>query len=195
MPTHNQHYWDNRWKNNETGWDIGHISTPLKEYFDQLKDKNLSILIPGCGNAYEAEYLHQQGFKNVYVADISPLALEAFKKRVPGFPENHLMCVDFFNIKEKFDLIIEQTFFCALHPSERKKYADNMAGLLNAWGKLVGLLFDDVLNTDHPPYGGNKAEYAAIFAEKFVTHTMETAYNSIKPREGRELFINLRLKR
>ena len=195
IPVHNEKYWESRWLNGETGWDIGAISTPLKEYFDQLTDKNLLILIPGCGNAYEAEYLHHKGFNNVFVVDISETALAFFKKRVPDFPESHLLHINYFDLNKKYDLIIEQTFFCALHPSERKKYVEKTAELLNENGKLVGLLFDDQLNTDHPPYGGNKEEYEKLFAVKFVTKTMKTAYNSIKPRAGRELFINLRVKK
>ena len=65
----NKDIWNERYHNKETGWDIGHISTPLKEYFDQLENKSLKILIPGCGNAYEAEYLIQLGFKKVFLID------------------------------------------------------------------------------------------------------------------------------
>jgi hypothetical protein len=54
-------YWDQKYQNQETGWDIGTISEPLKCYIDQLEDKNIRILIPGCGNAYEAKYLIEKG--------------------------------------------------------------------------------------------------------------------------------------
>ena len=57
------------------GWDIGYPSTPLKEYIDQLKDKSITILIPGCGNAYEAAYLFERGFKQVTLVDLSALPL------------------------------------------------------------------------------------------------------------------------
>ena len=50
-------YWNTRYVENDFGWDAGEITTPLKTYFDQLKDKSLKILIPGAGNSYEAEYL------------------------------------------------------------------------------------------------------------------------------------------
>jgi len=63
-------YWSKRYEENQTGWDIGYPSTPIKTYVDQLENKDLKILIPGAGNAYEAEYLWQQGFKNVHVLDI-----------------------------------------------------------------------------------------------------------------------------
>lgn len=46
------HYWNERYQNSATGWDIGAVSTPLKEYIDQLDSKEIRILIPGCGNAY-----------------------------------------------------------------------------------------------------------------------------------------------
>ena len=81
-----EQFWDTRYQNNDIGWDLAEISTPLKVYFDQLTNKELRILIPGGGNSYEAEYLHNQGFKNVYVVDLSETALDNIKKRVPSFP-------------------------------------------------------------------------------------------------------------
>jgi methyl halide transferase len=187
----NKEFWDNRYKQNDTGWDIGYVSTPLKHYIDQLEDKSIGILIPGGGNAYEAEYLHQQGFTNVYLLDISPLPLENFRRRVPDFPGSHLLCEDFFGHKGQYDLILEQTFFCALHPSQRKQYAAHMHELLKPGGKLVGLLFNDNLNSDRPPFGGSKEEYMELFKPLFKIRILETAYNSITPRSGRELFISL----
>ena len=66
-------YWTQRYKDDLTGWDIGAVSTPLKTYFDQLTDKSLRILIPGAGNAHEADIpLHKQGFSNVSILDVSP---------------------------------------------------------------------------------------------------------------------------
>ena len=32
-------YWETRYRSDETGWDLGGPSTPLKEYIDQLTDK------------------------------------------------------------------------------------------------------------------------------------------------------------
>ena len=36
-------YWEHKYENNKTGWDIGYISTPIKNYIDQLKNKNLKL--------------------------------------------------------------------------------------------------------------------------------------------------------
>ena len=184
-------YWNEKYLQDSAGWDIGYASTPLVEYFSQLADKNLRILIPGCGNAYEAEYLVDNGFTNVFLIDWSEAALSNFKKKVHHIPDSHLFCGNFFEHKGEYDLIIEQTFFCAINPSERKNYAKKSHELLAGGGKLVGLLFDDPLNDDHPPFGGNKAEYVEYFKPYFELKVFERAYNSIEPRAGRELFILL----
>jgi methyl halide transferase len=184
--------WNERYHNNDIGWDIGHISTPLKEYFDQLENKNLKILIPGCGNAYEAEYLIQLGFKNVFLIDWAQKALDEFQKRNPKFPTTNLICGDFFEHKGTYDLIIEQTFFCAITPSLREDYVIQMKSLMIEGGKLVGLLFNDKLYSNHPPFGGKKREYLEFFSKHFNNISMEKAYNSITPRKGRELFIVIR---
>lgn len=185
-------YWNSRYEEGTTGWDIGYVSTPLKTYFDQLTSKSLHILIPGGGNAYEAEYLYHLGFNHVYVVDISKKALENLTHRVPNFPKDQLILGDFFTLQKEFDLIIEQTFFCALDPTLRSNYAEKMHSLLKPNGKLVGLLFNVPLNISEPPFGGNKDEYLSYFKPLFEIELMEAAYNSIPPRKDSELFIKLR---
>ena len=185
-------YWDTRYKNKDIGWDLGEVSPPLKEYFDQLTNKSLKILIPGCGNSYEAEYLYQHGFTQVYVADVSKTALSNINKRVPAFPKANLIHQNFFDINMSFDLIIEQTFFCAILPELRANYARKAHSLLNPNGKIVGLLFNFPLNSDKPPFGGDKNEYLNYFEPYFNIEVMESCYNSTITRAEKELFINLK---
>jgi len=186
-----EQFWNTRYQTNDTGWDLAEVSTPLKEYFDQLTNKELSILIPGGGNSYEAEYLHKLGFKNVYVVDLSETALANIKERVPSFPSENLIHQNFFEVDLKFDLIIEQTFFCAINPSLRESYVEKTNSLLDLKGKIVGLLFDAPLNTDHPTYGGSKEEYLKLFSPVFNVEVMLCCFNSVESRKGRELFIKL----
>ena len=56
---------------------------------------------------------------------------------------------------------------------------------------MVGLFFNHEFGNDFPPFGGTEEEYRKLFSDKFRIKYMETAYNSIKPRAGRELFILL----
>lgn len=181
-------FWTRKYEQNQTGWDIGHASPPITTYADQLKNKNLKILIPGCGNAYEAIYLHSRGFKNVYIVDFVKETLDQFQRNNPDFPEEHILYDDFFEIEGQFDLIIEQTFFCALLPNQRKAYISKMKSLLKDKGKLVGILFERVFEQSGPPFGGTRQEYISLFSSNFRIKTLENCYNSILPRKGSELF-------
>ena len=182
-------YWTEKYKANQLGWDMGSVSPPLKEYIDQLESKDLSILIPGAGNCYEAEYLHSRGFSTVDVLDISAAPLDNLRLRVPGYPEERLIESDFFAWQKRYDLILEQTFFCALEPRLRAAYAQKMHDLLNPKGKLVGLFFDFPLTESGPPFGGSSQEYRNTFEKCFDIQVLERCYNSIKPRSGNELFL------
>ena len=190
----NADFWDNRYQSNDIGWDLGTISPPLQAYFDQLTNLDLKILIPVGGNSHEAEYLYNKGFKNIFVVDLSKTALDNLKARVPDFPSSNLILNNFFDLNMTFDLIIEQTFFCAIDPSLRNAYAKKASEILNSKGSVSGLLFDAVLNTTHPPFGGSKTEYLGYFKPFFDIKIMDEAYNSIKPRAGRELFFIIQKK-
>ncbi|MFC2176509.1 methyltransferase domain-containing protein [Bacteroidota bacterium] len=184
-------FWNDRYVGNQIGWDLGTPSTPLKEFIDTLTDKSIRILIPGCGNAYEAEYLHQQGFKNVFVIDLAPLALAGFSKRVPEFPKDHLILGDFFEHQSEYDLILEQTFFCALNPELRAAYAKKMNELLAPNGKLAGVMFCFPLTEAGPPFGGSTKEYTGYFNDLFEIKSMKPCLNSVQPRLGQELWVEL----
>jgi methyl halide transferase len=184
-----KNYWNNRYEAEETGWDLKTISPPLKAYIDQLTDKNLRILIPGCGSGYEADYLLKQGFQDVTVIDFAPLAVEKMQSYTSVNQSINIICADFFTHTGEYDLILEQTFFCAIDPSLRPKYVQKMSELLAENGKLVGLLFE-VQFPKNPPFGGSKEEYENLFLKKFDIKILEPCYNSAKPRQGSELFFN-----
>ncbi|MEX1131880.1 MAG: Rho-binding antiterminator [Flavobacteriales bacterium] len=185
-----RNYWETRYHAEETGWDLGGPSTPLKEYLDQLTDKDLRILIPGGGRAWEAEYAYRQGFHNVFVIDLTDAPFKDLMERCPDFPKEHLIVGDFFAHADQYDRILEQTFFCALDPALRERYVAHMKTLLSPGGKLVGVLFNDTLNADRPPFGGFKADHEPIFRKHFDNVSMEPCHNSIKPRASRELWLS-----
>ncbi len=185
-------YWTEKYKKKEIGWDVGEATTPFVELFKSLQDKDVKILIPGCGSGYEGELLFNLGFKNITLLDASVEAKTLFLQRVPSFPKEQFIIGDFFTVSEQFDLILEQTFFCALEPSLREDYATKMHDLLVPGGELIGLLFTFPLTEKGPPFGGSKQEYLTLFSKHFTIDTMEPCYNSISPRMGNELFICLK---
>jgi SAM-dependent methyltransferase len=186
-------YWNNRYLNGQAGWDLGEISRPIKAYIDQLPQKNLKILIPGAGNAHEAIYLLEKGFTNVTVIDFAEEAIQNLRLKLKGInSENfHLVKDNFFNHEGEYNLILEQTFFCAINPDLRPEYVKHTHQLLAKDGKIVGLMFDKIFSFEGPPFGGSKEEYEQLFQDQFKIELMEEAYNSVLPRQGSELFVKL----
>jgi SAM-dependent methyltransferase len=185
-----KNYWEDRWADGQTGWDTRSATEPIRHFFDQVTDKNSKILIPGCGNAHEAAYLYESGFKNVYICDWAEQPLIAFAEKMPDFPKEQLLCANFFDLKVgNFDFIVEQTFFCAIDPELRSAYAEKVKFLLKPGAKLIGLLFNFPLSEAGPPFGGSKEEYLQYFDPLFEIVRIEPCYNSIKPRAGSEYFI------
>ena len=188
-----QEYWETQYKTNATGWDLGKVSPPIKEYIDTLEDKNISILIPGCGNSHEAEYLLSQGFTNITLIDIAPTLVENLQEKFKNYPNIKIVLGDFFEHQGKYDLVIEQTFFCALPPTMREKYVVEMHKILKDKGLLVGLLFNKTFESG-PPFGGSQNEYEKLFKDYFDFKIIEPCHNSIAPRANSELFIEFQKK-
>lgn len=97
-----------------------------------------------------------------------------------------------FSISEgHYNMIIEQTFFCTLLQIPAFAYAEKIEACSSRVVRLVGVLFNCSFEQEGPPFGGEESEYRQYFDKKFIIHKMEACYNSIAPRAGKELFINL----
>lgn len=180
--------WQSLYEAEDTGWDLGTISPPMKQLIDTLEDKSLKILIPGAGNSYEAEYLFEQGFTEVHVVDIATTPIENLKHRVPNFPHANLHVGDYFGLDGSFDLVLEQTFFCALPPERRRDYSRKTRQLLKQGGRHMGVLFDFPLTEEGPPFGGDAESYRNLFSGYFDIVKLERCNDSIETREGKELY-------
>jgi len=191
---HQPAYWQRQYETGHHKWNIGYVSTPLKEYFDQLTNKELRILVPGAGFGWEAAYLYENGFRHTFALDFSQAALEKLTQYHPFFPKSNLLQDDFFEHQGRYDLLVEQTFFSSIPRERRNAYAAKAHSLLRTGGKLVGLLFNHEFQADSPPFGGSAEEYESIFKPYFHFISFNICHNSIKPRKGRELFILLKKK-
>jgi methyl halide transferase len=180
-------YWQNRYDENRTGWDIGTPSPALTAYAGQLSSKDTAILIPGCGNAHEAAWLLRHDFTNITLLDIAEAPVKKLQQQFAGEKKVRVLQEDFFEHRGAYDVILEQTFFCALHPTLRNAYVQKMHGLLLPQGELAGLLFNRSFEGG-PPFGGSEEEYRQLLAPLFNIHTMASCYNSIEPRRETELF-------
>tara|TARA_B100001939_G_scaffold347500_1_gene369310 strand:- start:1082 stop:1681 length:600 start_codon:yes stop_codon:yes gene_type:complete len=189
-------YWDSRYQSDNIGWDIGFVSPAIKNWFDIQENKDLHILIPGAGSGYEVSYAHKIGFKNVFYMDFSLEAVALFKSKNISFPENRILSSDFFdlNLSSHFDIIIEQTFFCAQSPSRRVKYVKKTHDLLRKKGQIVGLLFGINFQKNGPPFGGDIVQYQKLFESKYEIEKLQICKNSIPERAGNEIWMELTKK-
>lgn len=191
MSTENQVYWTNRYSEGSTGWDIGYASPSLLSYTLQHIPKDASILIPGCGNAWEVYELLKAGYQDITLLDISRIPLEKVEAETGNPDELHLVHQDFFDFFGQYDLILEQTFFCALDPAYRSAYAEQMHKLLKPGGRLAGLLFASLFEKPGPPFGGERDEYISLFSPYFQIRHMDICPDSIPQRAGNELWIEM----
>ena len=186
-------FWNIRYQNNQTGWDLGEISNPIKKWFDNQENKKINILIPGAGKGHEVKYGFENGFRNIFYMDLSSCAADLFKEICPRFPKDQILIGDFFSLKKPlfFDVIIEQTFFCAIDPTLRPNYIKKTNEILKENGKIIGLLFNREFDTNGPPFGGTEKEYRGLFNSKFNFKKFENSLLSSLPRKEYEFWIEL----
>jgi SAM-dependent methyltransferase len=186
-------FWEDIYLNQDTGWDLEGV-TPVFEYIaEDIKPGNLCII--GCGRGYDAVMFSKKGF-NVTAVDFAPSAINALNQLAAEELVNiNTLQKDIFSLTPdylgSFNYIIEQTCFCAIHPTRREEYQTLVRSLLIPGGKLIGLWFplDKKLDKGGPPYGTNVDEVKSIFDIGWKIKKEEFPEQSIKPRKGREKLI------
>jgi hypothetical protein len=189
---HGTNYWEERYVNKATGWDLGHVSQPLKGIIDSIQNKKCRILIPGAGNSFEAEYLIRNGFSEVTVLDLAATPLLQLQKRLKHRENITILQENFFDHIGTYDLILEQTFLCALESRFRESYIIKSHELLKKDGFIEGVLFDFKSQRNEPPYTASIKEYKDLFQKKFEIKKMEPCLNSEHSRNGKELIIKMK---
>jgi methyl halide transferase len=183
----NDQYWNNRYLQMDTGWDLKAVSPPLKRYFDQPSQPLGRVFIPGCGQAHEAEYLLELGVKQVVLLDFAPALVQQLRQKF-GDTAVDVQEGDIFEHSGTYDTIVEQTLFCAIDPVRRMEYVMKMADLLHTNGVWIGLLFNRHFDKVGPPFGGTKEEYENLMKNHFHILYMKESADSAQPRLGTELF-------
>jgi len=158
-------FWESRYRDHTTPWDAGKVPDALREYVKRIKIGS-RILIPGCGSAYEAGYLAENGF-HVLAIDFSPAAVELAMKNLSRF-DDIVRLADFFEFDygKPYDVIYERAFLCALPPRMWPQYAPRTAQLLRPGGELAGFFF--VRETEKgPPFGTTPEALHALLDRHF----------------------------
>ncbi|CDS13917.1 hypothetical protein LRAMOSA06090 [Lichtheimia ramosa] len=115
-----QAYWEDRYKNEdaETTFDWFKTYSDLKPLLDeQIKSKDASILMLGCGNSTLGEDMYKDGYKNITNIDYSATVIENMKKRCADMPEMKWLEMDIRDLKfpdQSFDVVIDKGTMDAL---------------------------------------------------------------------------------
>lgn len=187
--------WSKLWESGDfLPWDRGEPSPALVDLLNERKGllsqavtegRRKKALVPGCGRGYDVLLLASKGYDAVGL-EISESAVEQcqelFKRERSSYFEgspDHGSCDfvlgDFFKDDwlssatsggSSFDLIYDYTFFCALPPKARPKWASRMSQLLSTGqeARLVCLEFPTYKapDTGGPPFG--------VIPEAYIAH-------------------------
>jgi len=178
------HYWRAQFVDGHYPWELGEPSPTLLELAqDHLPhpergETPARVLVPGCGRGDDALALARLGHR-VCALDWSATALRELTARA----EEEGLTVEIhegsaFDLPASFlgafDAWAEHTFFCAVDPDERARYAVAAARALRPGGLLLGAVFlgenppqGSSYAANRPPWLTPRGEFEALFARDF----------------------------
>ncbi len=187
-------FWEQRFRSGVTPWDAGRAPQALQDFAlryetqhpKRADEKPPRILIPGCGSAWDAEFLDQRGW-DVCALDFSHAALETAHRALGSGWRGQLLCADFFSFAAQgpFDVIYERAFLCALPRRLWPGYAPRMAELLRSGGLLAGTFYFDEAPKG-PPFGILQEQLEELLAPDFSCQEDHPVEDSLPVFAGRE---------
>ncbi|MES2438689.1 MAG: methyltransferase domain-containing protein [Verrucomicrobiota bacterium] len=187
--------WEDRYQAGDIPWEKGQGAPPLTELLDELELEEWGkgpVLVPGCGLGHDVRVLSALGLPVVGV-DISPTALELareFSKTGEETYEQGDFLDPAWREGREFSAVWEHTFFCAIDPADRGRYAEAVAGCLPDDGLLAGVFFlnpfDPGEEASGPPFGVTVDELDAWFHPWFRRVNGWVPHGAFPGREERE---------
>ncbi|KAG5226286.1 thiol methyltransferase [Salix suchowensis] len=176
--------WESCWEQGLTPWDLGR-PTPIILHLHQTGALPKGrALVPGCGSGYDVVAMACSE-RYVVGLDVSHTAVE---KAIESFT---FLKEDFFTWQppELFDLIFDYTFFCAIEPEMRSRWACRVQEMLKPDGELITLMFPISDHAGGPPYKVSVSDYEEVLHPMgFKAVTIADNELAIGARKGREKF-------
>ena len=192
-------FWAELYRTGDTGWDQGGPSPGLVDFLKNdlgarraVSLRSGRVLVPGCGHGHDARALAAAGFE-VTGLDVAKNAVQEATRiaKSQGLSKILFKQADFFDLPKPlhrpYDLIFENTFFCAIDPAHRNRYVETAASLLKSGGFLLGVFYNIQPETG-PPFGATREELLDRFSHRF-TLVLDRVPRSIPRREGKELLM------
>jgi len=178
-------FWDVRFEADFMPWDQGAVPHSLANHVSRHPAPR-SVLIPGCGSAYEARLFLQAKWP-VTAIDFSPAAV-ARARKILGPLGAIVREADFFGHEladERFEIIYERAFLCALPVKLRSAWAERVTMLLPPGGQLAGFFYFDQTGKG-PPFGIDAESLNGLLSKNFELLEIVVPKDSIAVFEGKE---------
>lgn len=180
-------YWQERWKQEETGFHQNEVNPHLRQYWQELHLATGSeVFVPLCGKSRDMSWLSEQGYA-VLGVETSAVAVQAFFKE-NGYIPNHassekfdryeangiqILRGDFFGLSKhdlaKTSAVYDRASLIALPPEMRERYADHLLSILPPAAQILLITLDyPQQEMEGPPFAVSASEVEALYHEWFT---------------------------
>jgi SAM-dependent methyltransferase len=182
--------WQGHYDSDDLRWDIGEVAPPFVRLWQERKLVPGKAIVPGCGRGHEVVFLAEQGFQ-VTGVDFAPGAVDLLKCSLSQRNLNAtVLNQNFFDLDsshdQTYDLMLEQTFFCAILPDHRPLYVETVKRILKPGGRLVGLFYETG-EEGGPPFNTTEGDIRAHFSGSFKVESLHKTPLSTERRKDKEL--------
>jgi SAM-dependent methyltransferase len=174
--------WAARYADGDTPWDKGCAHPELERRLEAGELEPVGearALVPGCGRGHDAAALARAGWKVTaldVVDAVAPQNREAIE-RAGGRVLVEDALEHGVDGEPRYALFFEHTFLCALHPSERGRWAALVGRSLVAGGRLAHVVFpaDKPSDQGGPPHGTPPDAVRALLGGRLHEELLEPA--------------------
>ena len=187
--------WQKHYNEGDLRWDLEEVSPPFVHLWEEKRIHPCRMLIPGCGRGHEVLFFAKQGF-DVTAVDFAPGAVERLNHSLnEKGVRARVLNLDFFELpvelNGQYDLILEQTFFCAICLEDRPRYVQTAHRMLKPNGRMVALFYETG-EEGGPPFNTPPDQIRVQFSKYFMIEKLGKTPHSAERRKEKEWLSFLR---
>ena len=194
-----QAFWQGIYDEGPPRFDLKGPSAPFVDWLEANQPPAGRAIVPGCGFGHDVLELARRGwdavgvdFADTPVQSGRAAAAKAGLAAKATFVQQDVLTLD---QPAEYDLLFEQTCYCAIEPHRRDEYVRFAARVVKPAGTLVFVVFPVDGRSGGPPFNIGVEEVPLRFAADFdLVRIGAPARASAPARTGKELFAELRRK-